>query len=401
MQSQPAPDRQPDPPPLAGVLVADFSRVLAGPLASMFLADLGATVIKVERPGTGDDTRSWGPPYVGTATTYYTSVNRNKRSVVLDLADPGDRRLARRLARRADVLLENYRPGKLAEFGLDAATLAGDNPGLVYCSISGFGTGAGADLPGYDFVAQAVGGLMSITGEPGGAPVKAGVALVDVLTGLHATIGILAALRERDRSGRGQVVAVNLLSSLLSSLVNQGAAYINGAGVPSAMGNRHPSIAPYETLYTSDAPIAVAVGNDRQFAAMATCLGRPELAADPRFAANRDRVANRAALVAALESALSAHGAAYWTDRLQQHGVPCGPVNDIRAAIELAARLGLNPVVQHPSDGERGIATLANPITLARSPVRYHHAPPALGADDSAMRAWLSQDDADALDGPA
>jgi crotonobetainyl-CoA:carnitine CoA-transferase CaiB-like acyl-CoA transferase len=396
MPSQHAPDHQPDPPPLAGVLVADFSRVLAGPLASMFLADLGATVIKVERPGSGDDTRSWGPPYVGTATTYYTSVNRNKHSVVLDLADPGDLRLAGRLARRADVMLENYRPGKLAEFGLDAATLAGDNPGLVYCSISGFGTGAGADLPGYDFVAQAVGGLMSITGEPSGPPVKAGVALVDVLTGLHATIGILAALRERERSGRGQVVAVNLLSSLLSSLVNQGAAYINGAGVPSAMGNRHPSIAPYETLQTSDAPIAVAVGNDRQFAAMATCLGRPELAADPHFAANRDRVANRAALVAALESALSAHGAGYWTDRLQQCGVPCGPVNDIRAAIDLAERLSLNPVVQHPSDGERGIATLANPITLARSPVRYHHAPPALGADDSAVRAWLSEDSASA-----
>ena len=399
MPSQHAPDDRPDPPPLDGLLVADFSRVLAGPLASMFLADLGATVVKVERPGSGDDTRSWGPPYVGTATTYYTSVNRNKRSVALDLADPGDLRLAGRLARRADVLLENYRPGKLAEFGLDTATLTGDNPGLVYCSISGFGTGAGADLPGYDFVAQAVGGLMSITGEPGGAPVKVGVALVDVLTGLHATIGILAALRERERSGHGQVVEVNLLSSLLSSLVNQGAAYINGADVPSAMGNRHPSIAPYETLNASDAPIAVAVGNDRQFAAMAACLGRPELAADLRFLANRDRVANRTALVAALESALSTHDAAYWTDRLQRCGVPCGPVNDIGAAVELAARLGLNPVVQHPSGGEQAIATLANPIMLARSPVRYYRAPPELGADDTAVRAWLSEDDAPATPG--
>ena len=396
MPPQPEHDGQPDPPPLGGLLVADFSRVLAGPLASMFLGDLGATVVKVERPGSGDDTRAWGPPYVGTATTYYTSVNRNKHSVVLDLADPDDLRLAGRLARRADVLLENYRPGKLAEFGLDAATLADQNPGLVYCSISGFGTGAGADLPGYDFVAQAVGGLMSITGEQGGAPVKAGVALVDVLTGLHATIGILAALRERDRSGRGQVVEVNLLSSLISSLVNQGAAYINGAGVPSAMGNRHPSIAPYETLRARDAPIAVAVGNDRQFAAMATSLGRGELAADPRFLTNRDRVANRAALVAALESALRAHDAAYWTDRLQRSGVPCGPVNDIGAAVELAARLGLNPVVQHPSDGDHAIATLANPITLARSPVHYHRAPPELGADDIAVRAWLSQIDAPA-----
>jgi crotonobetainyl-CoA:carnitine CoA-transferase CaiB-like acyl-CoA transferase len=388
-EPEPVRDDQPDPPPLSGLLVADFSRVLAGPLASMFLADLGATVVKVERPGTGDDTRAWGPPYVGAATTYYTSVNRNKRSVALDLSDPGDLRLATRLARRADVLLENYRPGKLAEFGLDAATLTAGNPGLVYCSISGFGTGAGADLPGYDFVVQAVGGLMSITGEPGGPPVKAGVALVDVLTGLHATIGILAALRERDRSGRGQVVQVNLLSSLLGSLVNQGAAYINGAGVPSALGNRHPSIAPYETLRARDAPIAVAVGNDRQFAALATCLDRPELAADPRFAANRDRVANRAALVAALESALSRRDAVDWTDRLQRSGVPCGPVNDIGAAIDLAARLGLNPVVRHPSEEECGIATLANPITLARSPVRYRSAPPELGADDGAVRAWL------------
>ena len=396
MPAQHAPDDRPDAPPLDGLLVADFSRVLAGPLASMFLADLGATVVKVERPGSGDDTRSWGPPYVGAATTYYTSVNRNKRSVTLDLADPADLRVAGRLARRADVLLENYRPGKLAEFGLDAAALVDDNPGLVYCSVSGFGTGAGADLPGYDFVVQAVGGLMSITGEPGAPPAKAGVALVDVLTGLHAAIGILAALRERDRSGRGQVVEVNLLSSLISSLVNQGATYINGAGVPTAMGNRHPSIAPYETLEASDAPIAVAVGNDRQFAAMAACLGRPELAADPRFAANRDRVANRAALVTALESALSAHDAAYWTERLQRCGVPCGPVNDIRGAVELAARLGLNPVVQHPPGGDNSIATLANPITLARTPVRYHHAPPELGADDSAVRAWLSEDDAPA-----
>jgi crotonobetainyl-CoA:carnitine CoA-transferase CaiB-like acyl-CoA transferase len=392
MPFEQAPGDRPAAPPLDGLLVADFSRVLAGPLASMFLADLGAAVIKVERPGSGDDTRSWGPPYVGATSTYYTSVNRNKRSVTLNLADPDDLGLARRLALRADVLLENYRPGKLADFGLDAATLAGDNPGLVYCSISGFGTGAGADLPGYDFVVQAVGGLMSITGEPGGPPVKAGVALVDVLTGLHSTIGILAALRERERSGLGQVVSVSLLSSLIGSLVNQGAAYINGAGLPTAMGNKHPSIAPYETLRTADAQIAVAVGNDRQFAAMAVCLGRPELAADPRFATNRDRVANRPALVSALEAALSAHSAASWTKRLQECGVPCGPVNDIGQAVALAAELGLDPVVRHPSEGEHGISTLANPISLSRSPVRYHRAPPGLGADDQAVRAWLADD---------
>jgi crotonobetainyl-CoA:carnitine CoA-transferase CaiB-like acyl-CoA transferase len=382
--------------PLGGLLVADFSRVLAGPLATMFLADLGATVVKVERPGVGDDTRAWGPPYVASTSTYYTSVNRNKRSVTLDLNAPADLALARRLALRADVLVENYRPGKLAEFGLDAAALEPENPGLVYCSISGFGAGAGANLPGYDFVVQAVGGLMSITGEAGGPAMKVGVALVDVLTGLHATIGVLAALRERETSGRGQVVEVNLLSSLLGSLVNQGAAYINGAGVPAAMGNQHPSIAPYETLATGDGPLAVAVGNDRQFATMAGALGRPELPTDARFLTNADRVLNRTELVVQLESALKARGAAEWTIQLQAHGVPCGPVNDIGEAIDLAARLGLAPVVQLPgADGE--VATLANPIALQRSPVRYRSAPPGLGADNATIREWLDDESAAAL----
>ena len=261
--------------PLSGLLVADFSRVLAGPLATMYLADLGATVIKVERPGLGDDTRQWGPPYVGATSTYFTSVNRNKHSIVLDLADEADRTLAHRLAGRADVLVENFRPGKLTEFGLDHPSLRATCPALVYCSITGFGGGAGADLPGYDFIVQAVGGLMSLTGQPGGEPTKVGVALVDVLTGLHATVGILAALRARERTGQGQHVEVNLLSSLLASLVNQGAAYINGAGIPGAMGNRHPSIAPYETLATGDRPLAIAAGNDRQFRTLVTVLGRP------------------------------------------------------------------------------------------------------------------------------
>jgi len=377
-------------PPLTGLLVADFSRVLAGPLATMFLADLGATVIKVERPGSGDDTRAWGPPYVDGTSTYFTSVNRNKRSVTLDLDDPADRELARRLAGRADVLVENFRPGRLGAFGLDHATLATANPGLVYCSISGFGSGAGADRPGYDFLVQAMGGPMSITGEAGGEPTKVGVALVDVLTGLHATIGILAALRERDRSGAGQLVEVNLLSGLLGSLVNQGAAFVNGAGVPAAMGNRHPSIAPYETLATADAPLAVAVGNDRQFAAMAAALERPELATDVRFATNSARVVHRDALVAELERTLATHPAAEWSARLAERGVPCGPVNDLAAAFELAAQLQLAPVVPL---GE--IATLANPIRLARTPVRYHLAPPALGADDAEVRQWLAADAGD------
>lgn len=375
-------------PPLDGVVVADFSRVLAGPLASMYLADLGATVIKVERPGVGDDTRAWGPPFVGDVSTYYTSVNRNKLSVTLDLGHPADLELAHTLAQRADVLVENFRPGKLADFGLDPASVLTANPRVVYASVSGFGSGAGADLPGYDFVVQAVGGLMSITGEADGSPTKVGVALVDVLTGLHATIAVLAALRERETSGRGQHVEVNLLSSLLASLVNQGAGYLNGAGVPAAMGNQHPSIAPYETLATADGPLAVAVGNDRQFATMAQAVGRPDLASDPRFATNRDRVAHRDELVGELESALAGRDAAEWTTLLGDRGIPCGPVNDVAEAIALAEALDLAPVVSLPSPAG-DIATLASPLTLHRTPVRYHRAPPSLGADSEGVRRWL------------
>ena len=381
--------------PLDGVLVADFSRVLAGPLASMILADLGATVIKVERPGCGDDTRAWGPPYVGATSTYYTSVNRNKRSLVLDLEDTADLALARTLALRADVLVENFRPGKMADFGLDAPTLLNAHPGLVYCSISGFGGGAGADLPGYDFVVQAVGGLMSLTGAADGEPTKAGVALVDVLTGLNAAIGILAALRERDRTGRGQQVEVNLLSSLLAALVNQGAAYLNGSPPPGRMGNRHPSIAPYETLPTADGAIAVAVGNDRQFGRFARAVDRPELAGDTRFRTNADRVTHRDELVAELREALHGADAATWTRRLQAAGVPCGPVNDLAGAVDLATRLGLAPVVPLPGADGDTIATMANPISLSGTPVRYRHAPPVLGEHTEQLRAWLAGADRD------
>ncbi|MEU8802414.1 CaiB/BaiF CoA-transferase family protein [Spirillospora sp. NPDC048819] len=372
--------------PLRGVLVADFTRVLAGPLASMFLADLGATVIKVERPGGGDDTRTWGPPYVGSMSTYFASVNRNKRSVVLDLSLGSDAALARTLACRADVLLENFRPGRLAGFGLDTQALRKDNPGLVYGSISGFG--GDSDIPGYDFVVQAVGGLMSITGHPE-QPTKVGVALVDVLTGLHATIAVLAALRERERTGLGQHVEVNLLSSLLASLVNQGTAYVNGAGVPTAMGNQHPSIAPYETLTTRDRPIAVAVGNDRQFATLCAALDRHELAQDERFATNSARVQHRADLVTELQTTLKTDSASTWTQRLQAAGLACGPVNDLATAFGLAADLGLAPVA-HFDDA--AVATLASPLRLNNSPVEYHRPPPPLGADTAEVKQWLSGD---------
>jgi crotonobetainyl-CoA:carnitine CoA-transferase CaiB-like acyl-CoA transferase len=374
---------------LDGLIVADFSRVLAGPLATMFLADLGATVIKVERPEIGDETRQWGPPYVGAFSAYFCSVNRNKRSIDLDLADPADLETARALADRADVMIENFLPGKLAGLGLGAEALQASNPQLVYCSISGFG--AGSDLPGYDFVAQAVGGLMSITGQPDGDPTKVGVALVDVLTGMHATIGILAALQERTRTGRGQRVEVNLLSSLLGSLVNQGSGFVNGAGEPTRMGNEHPSIAPYEPLRTGDGPLAVAVGNDRQFRTLADAVGRSELADDPRFRTNPDRVAHRSELRELLEAALGADTATGWATRLQAAGIACGPVQGIGAAIGLAESLGLDPVVRFGSAGDGdGIATVANPLTLSSTPVSYRRPPPLLGADSAEVRAWLA-----------
>jgi crotonobetainyl-CoA:carnitine CoA-transferase CaiB-like acyl-CoA transferase len=376
--------------PLAGLLVADFSRVLAGPLASMFLGDLGATVVKVERPGTGDDTREWGPPFVGTMSTYFAAVNRNKRSVTLDLADEADQALARELCRRADVVLENFVAGRLAAFGLDAAAVLRENPGAVYCSISGFGSGPGAGLPGYDFVVQAVGGLMSLTGPADGPGTKVGVAIVDVVTGLHAVIGVLAALRERDRTGLGQHIEVNLLSSLLASLVNQASAFVNGAKVPRAMGNRHPSIAPYETVATADAPLVLAVGNDRQFVRLCEAIGRADLAGDPRFDRNSGRVTHREELVAELERTLHSGTAAHWASLLQAAGVPCGPVNALDDAIALATTLGLAPVVTLAGDPGPALSTVANPIRLSRTPVDYACGPPELGRDDAAIRAWLA-----------
>lgn len=372
-------------PPLEGVLVADFSRVLAGPLAAMVLGDLGAEVVKVERPG-GDDTRSWGPPWSTDGTsTYYQSVNRNKRSVVLDLGDPGDRELARRLIERADVLIENFRPGTLERFGLGEEATRAANPRLVSCSLSGFGSSAGAALPGYDLLIQAVGGLMSVTGQPDGPPTKVGVALVDVIAGLFATVAILAALSERERSGLGQRAEVSLLGSLLAALVNQGSGFLGAGAVPQRMGNRHPSIAPYEAFATADGELVVAVGNDRQFESLCRELGCAPLAADARFATNAARVEHHAELVEVLEPLFCARAGAELAAALNGAGVPCGPVNDIRGAFELAASLGLPSIVEM-AEGARQVAS---PISLAATPVAYRRVPPALGADDAAVRAWL------------
>src|SRR3954469_22320680 len=303
--------------PLDGILVADFSRVLAGPYASMLLGDLGADVIKVERPDGGDDTRAWGPPWRDDPSTYYPGLNRNKRSVALNLGDPGDLELARELAGRADVLLESFRPGLMARWGLDGDTLRERNPGLVTCSITAFGTGEeGAALPGYDFLLQALGGLMSITGDPDGPPLKVGSAVVDLVCGLLAVVGIQAALAERERTGRGRHVEVSVMDAVLTSLLNQGSAWVAGGVVPSRMGNRHPSIVPYETFDAADRPFAVAVGNDRLFARLCTAIGLDELPGDPRFATNAARVANVDALGERLRAVFATRDADHWVEVL-------------------------------------------------------------------------------------
>ncbi|MFF6805939.1 CoA transferase [Streptomyces sp. NPDC012616] len=370
---------------LDGLRIADFSRVLAGPYATMLLGDLGADVVKVERPGIGDETRAWHPPADSDGTsTYFLSVNRNKRSVVLDLATESGREQARALVAECDVVVENFRPGTMERLGLGYEELRSRKPELVYCSISGFGSGAGAAIPGYDLLVQAVGGLMSVTGAADGEPVKAGVALVDVITGLHACLGVLAALRHRDATGQGQRVEVNLLGSLLSAMVNQASAFAVAGVVPGRMGNAHPSIAPYETFPTADRPIALAVGNDRQFAALAVAVGDCGLALDDRFRTNADRVAHRAELRDILTERLSAAGADHWSTVLLTAGVPAGPVNTLDDAFAFAARLGLPGIVDIPAapgDGAESAPSrqVAHPIALSETPARYRLPPPRLG----------------------
>lgn len=373
--------------PLAGIRVADFSRVLAGPYATMLLADLGADVIKIEGPE-GDGTRQWKPPTNAAGqATYFAGANRNKRSIVCDLRTDAGLAVAAELAESADVVIQNFRPGTMERFGLGYEAVAEKNPGVVYCSISGFGEEQGAKLPGYDLLVQAVGGLMSITGQPDSEPTKVGVALVDVITGMNAVIGIQAALRARDAGQPGQHVQVNLLSSLLSALVNQASSTLETGASPGLLGNAHPSIAPYSTFATADQSIALAVGTDTQFGKLAGVLGLDGLAEDPRFVNNEQRVAHREELKAALEERLTAQPAAHWLPLLSAQLVPAGQVNTIAQAIDLADSLGLNPVAvtEREIDGERiAVRTVANPVGLSRTPARYVSAPPELGEHDGA-----------------
>jgi crotonobetainyl-CoA:carnitine CoA-transferase CaiB-like acyl-CoA transferase len=364
---------------LGPLRVLDFSRVLAGPFATMVLGDLGAEVTKVERPGTGDETRSWAPPHDDRGqSTYFQSVNRNKRSVALDLAGASGRDRAQALAREADVVVENFRPGVMQRLGLGYEQLAATNPKLVYCSVTGFGSGAGAELPGYDLLIQATGGLMSITGTPDGEPQKVGVALVDILAGLFATVGILAALRHRDATGEGQLVEVDLLSALLAALVNQGSGYTIAGVVPERMGNAHPSIAPYELFGTASGELVIAIGNDRQFVALCDVLGAPALAEDARYGRNEDRVGNRDQLRAELEHRLLARPAVEWAQLLTAVRVPAGVVNDLAGAFAFASSLGLEPTVEIAREDGGSVRLTRNPIRLSRTPPTYRTAPPTL-----------------------
>jgi crotonobetainyl-CoA:carnitine CoA-transferase CaiB-like acyl-CoA transferase len=385
--------------------------VLAGPWATQLLADLGAEVVKVERPGTGDETRGWGPPYLrgpdGEETgesAYYLAVNRGKRSVTLDLSRPEGQEVARRLAARSDVVVENHKVGALARLGLGWDDLRALNPRLVYCSITGFGqAGPYRGRAGYDFLVQAMGGLMSVTGEPdaaGGRPVKVGVAITDILTGMYAATAILAALAWRERTGRGQHVDLALLDVQVAALANQASNWLVGGVVPGRLGNAHPNIVPYQAFAASDGELVVAVGNDGQFQRLCEVAGAPALAADPRFATNADRVRNRDALVPALAALFRTRTRAAWTEALEAAGVPCGPINDVAQVFadpQVVAR-GLRVEVPHPLAG--AVPLVRNPIRLSETPIAHDVPPPLLGEHTREVLravAGLSSEEIDSL----
>ena len=375
--------------PLDGLIVVDLSRVLAGPYSTMLLADMGATVIKVESPG-GDDTRAWTPPEHEGTSTYYLSINRNKQSIVLDFRNPDDIAVVHDLFAEADIVVENFKVGGLTKFGLDYESAAAINPALIYLSISGYGTADGAGIPGYDLVVQAVSGLMSLTGDPDGPAYRAGISVFDVMTGLHGTIGLLAALHQRTETGRGQHVEVNLLSSALSGLVNHSGGYAAGGVVPFRMGNAHPGIYPYQTMPTADRDVIIACGNDRQFEILCRVLEIPDVAADDRFRENSGRTENREVLHPILVDKLSQWSADELFAKLNEAGVPCGPVNSIAEGVGLAADLGLEPLVTAGS-GDDSVQTIRHPITFGDAEVRYDRRPPGLGEHSDEIRQWVSE----------
>ena len=388
--------------PLSHVRVLELSRVLAGPWAAQTLADLGASVIKVEKPGAGDDTRTYAPPYARTRdgaesseSAYFLSTNRGKRSVTIDFIRSEGQKLVQALAAQSDVVIENFKVGGLAKYGLDYPSLRALNPGLVYCSITGFGqTGPYSHRPGYDFMIQGIGGLMSITGEPddhpGGGPVKVGVAVADVFTGLYAAIAILGALSYRDRTGEGQHIDLALLDTQVAVLANQAMNYLVTGVAPRRLGNSHPNIVPYQVFAASDGHLIVAVGNETQFARMCEVIGRSELASDARFATNAARVNHRDEIVATLQEIFATRTMRHWLDALERVGVPCGPINtiaDVFADPQVQAR-GLRLDLPHPAIGS--VPSVANPIRFSATPIAYRSAPPMLGADtDEILRETL------------
>lgn len=372
---------------LSGIIVADFSRVLAGPLASQTLADLGADVIKIEKPEGGDDTRQWGPPFVEEGSTYYLGLNRGKRSLTLDLKDPADQQLAHELCRRADVIIESFRPGTMDRLGFGWEAVRQYNPRAIYTSISAFGSSdEGARLPGYDLLVQAISGYMSITGTADGPATKPGTALIDLATGLYAATGTLAALQERARSGEGQHVEVALLDSALAMLLNVGSGFLNTGELPARTGNAHASIAPYQTFPTATGDLALAVGNDAIFTRFCDAIGQPGIATDSRFATNSERVVHRDALIAILSEIFAGESAEFWGERLAAAGVPAGPVNDVAQAYEFADALGLEPIMEL-----EGVRSTRSPMRLSRTPAVPKSRPPRLGEHNDELRAWLSE----------
>ncbi|MCA8414987.1 MAG: CaiB/BaiF CoA-transferase family protein [Burkholderia multivorans] len=392
---------------LSHIRVLDLTRVLAGPWCAQTLADFGADVIKIERPGAGDDTRHWGPPYLKDAhgadtaeAAYYLAANRNKRSVTVDIATPEGQQIVRELAARSDVVLENYKVGQLKKYGLDYTSLRAVKPDLIYCSVTGFGqTGPYAHRAGYDFIVQGIGGFMSITGErdgvPGGGPQKAGVAIADLATGLYSTIAVLAALAHRDRTGEGQYIDMALLDVQVALLANMNTNFLASGTPPVRWGNAHPNIVPYQTFQTSDGWIIVAVGNDGQFRKFVEAGGRPELADDERFATNPARVRHRDTLVPILAEMVKTRSKTAWIDALEAAGVPCGPINDLAEvfANEQVVARGMEVALPHPCGAD--VKLVRNPVRMSATPPDARTAPPLLGAHtDDVLRDMLGYDDA-------